>query len=29
MEIQRPLCLDRLVKRRENGMAKVLTGIRR
>ncbi len=29
MEIQRPIYLDRLVKRRENGMAKVLTGIRR
>lgn len=29
MEIQRPIYLDRLVKRRGNGMAKVLTGIRR
>lgn len=29
MEIARPVYLDRLIKRRENGMAKVLTGIRR
>ena len=29
MQIERPLYLDRLIKRRENGMAKVITGIRR
>lgn len=29
MQIERPLYLDKLIKRRENGMAKVITGIRR
>ena len=29
MIIERPLYLDRLIKRRENGMTKVITGIRR
>lgn len=29
MQIARPLYLDKLIKRRENGMAKVITGVRR